>query len=297
MSAETKEQTPPENISVIRIILKALSLFVLLNTLYIWVRPTMTASLYNTTLIPGRQRLPYSGTPETAYSLSLFNLDAMFASHEISADKPEDEYRVLVLGDSSIWGFLLTNDQTLVSNLNQSNLNTDDHKNVRFYNLGYPTISLTKDLMLLNHAMQYQPDMIIWVFTLEAFPPNKQFSPPIVQNNSQHPVHPNNFDFTLIAERRNIADVFRLQLYAPLWAATGIDQTIPEIYTPHAINLKPDPTFHGSETISLEELALSKILAGHKITTEAGIPLILVNEPIFVSDGKNSDIRYRKSVV
>ena len=32
----------------------------------------------------------------------------MFASHELSASaKPADEYRVLLIGNSSTWGFLL----------------------------------------------------------------------------------------------------------------------------------------------------------------------------------------------
>ena len=32
------------------------------------------------------------------------------------------------------------------------------------------TLSLLKELMLLDRALQYQPDMIIWLTTLESFP-------------------------------------------------------------------------------------------------------------------------------
>ncbi len=43
----------------------------------------------------------------------------MFASHEISAGaKPADEFRVILIGDSSTWGFLLPADQTLAAYLN-----------------------------------------------------------------------------------------------------------------------------------------------------------------------------------
>lgn len=310
MSTKRKEQTPSKTISAIRIILKSLVLFILINVLYISFRPAMTASVYNTSLFPGRQRLPYSDTPETAYSLNLFSLEAMFASHEVSVDKATDEYRVFILGDSSVWGFLLTNEQTLTNQLNLDNLRTADQKNIQFYNLGYPTISLTKDLMLLEHAMQYQPDLIIWSFTLEAFPPDKQLRSPIAQNNfnaienltqqynleldlsDKNLIQPNNLGLTLIGQRRNIADVFRLQLYAPLWAATGIDQHIPETYTSHAVDLKPDPTFHGKETLTSEDLSLDILMVGKNIAAKAGIPLMLINEPIFVSSGENNDIRY-----
>ena len=58
-------------------------------------------------------------------------------------------------------------------------------KTVHAYNLGYPTISLTKDLMILDQANSYQPDLVIWLTTLEAFPKEKQLSSPIVANNAE----------------------------------------------------------------------------------------------------------------
>jgi len=61
-------------------------------------------SLYNR-LFPGRLRLPYGDNPSQDYNLSPFNLEAMIASHEIAGAAPSaDEYRVLLLGDSSVWG-------------------------------------------------------------------------------------------------------------------------------------------------------------------------------------------------
>jgi len=44
-------------------------------------------------------------------------------------------------------------------------------------------MSLTKDLVLLNEAMQHQPDLIIWPVTLESFPREKQLVHPLLQNN------------------------------------------------------------------------------------------------------------------
>ncbi len=87
--------------------------------------------------------------------------------HIIAAGpKPADEYRVLVIGDSSTWGILLRPEQTLAGQLEKAGL-TLCGKTVRVYNLGYPTISLTKDLMVLDYAMRYQPDLIIWPMTLQ----------------------------------------------------------------------------------------------------------------------------------
>ena len=47
------------------------------------------------------------------------NLEAMFASHAISQPKATDEFRVVVIGDSSVWGILLDNDQTLPGQLDE----------------------------------------------------------------------------------------------------------------------------------------------------------------------------------
>ena len=167
------------------VILKGLALFLLVNLAFVAVNPAGLGkiSLYNH-VFPGRPRFPFGEDPAQSYNLSLFNLDAMFASHIIAAGpKPADEYRVLVIGDSSTWGILLRPEQTLAGQLESAGLNLCG-KTVRVYNLGYPTISLTKDLMVLDYAMRYQPDLIIWPMTLEAFPLDSQLTSPIVANNA-----------------------------------------------------------------------------------------------------------------
>ena len=111
------------------VIIKALVLFILINLIFVLVRPVPSLgriSLYNS-LFPGRQRLPYGDNPEKAYNLSLFNLEAMFASHEITDGiKPPDEYRIILIGDSSTWGFLLPTEQTLSAQLNKASLKLPD---------------------------------------------------------------------------------------------------------------------------------------------------------------------------
>ena len=161
--------------------IKGLILFIIINILFGIVNPMMVIgklSFYNS-FIPGRKRLPYGDTPEKDYNLSLFSIEAMMASHELSSRKKQSsEYRVILVGDSATWGYLLTNEQTLSGQLNSLHLTTPDGRALKSYNLGYPVMSLTKDLVFLSEAMQFQPDLILWLVTLESFPKSKQLYPP-----------------------------------------------------------------------------------------------------------------------
>ena len=313
---QNKRQPPQPSLSlpfIRNVIIKAGALFVVLNILFAMIYPLPTLgklSIYNS-LIPGRKRLPYSDTPQKSYNLSLFNLEAMFASHEIDAQlKPSDEYRVIIIGDSSTWGFLLTAEETISAQLNQIKLMPPVGRQMRFYNLGYPVMSLTKDLLILSYALHYQPDLIIWPVTLESMPYDKQLFPPILQHNAEairaliqefdlnlDPQSPELLDLspwgrTIIGARRPLADLLRLQLYGLMWAATGIDQDIPKIYTPRLEDLPADEAFHNLAPPHLGEtdLALEVLLAGSKMAGD--IPLLIINEPMFISQGENSHIRY-----
>jgi hypothetical protein len=299
-------------VSLWRVIAKATLLFVAVNLLFAFadLQPALgKLSLYNW-MLPGRERLPYGDDPARSYNLNLYNLDAMFASHEIaSGAKPADEYRVLVIGDSSVWGFLLENEDTLTGALNAAGLRAQDGKRVEFYNLGHPTISLTKDLMVLDYAMRYEPDLIVWPVTLEAFPNSKQTSSPLVQNNPERVreliaryqlgVDANAPEFaeqdlwtrTIIGQRRALADLIRLQLYGFAWAATGIDVHIPNEIELRATDLEANEDYIGlPQPLAVEDLAFDVLAAG--VARAGDVPMLIVNEPIFVSDGANSDVRY-----
>ena len=260
-------------------------------------------SLYNS-IFPGRERFPFGETRES-YNLSLFDLEAMFASHVLKGtEKTPDEYRVLLIGDSSVWGTLLRPEQTLAGQLNEGNIHACG-KTVRAYNLGYPTISLTKDLMILDQARHYRPDMMIWLTTLEAFPNDKQLTSPIVANNAERVqglitnyqlrldpndpalVKPSAWEQTFLSQRRAVADLLRLQIYGVLWASTGIDQVYPEDYERAQIDLEASDDFHGITSLQ-DELALDVLQAGMSVVPN----IILVNEPMLISNGLNSDIRY-----
>ena len=90
-----------------RVLFKALILFILINILFAAVKPLDSLgelTLYNG-LIRGRERLPYGENSAESYNLSLNNIPAMISSHSLSAPKDDDEFRVIIVGDSGTWGW------------------------------------------------------------------------------------------------------------------------------------------------------------------------------------------------
>ncbi len=295
------------------VLLKGLGLFLLFNLL--WTQADMsrlgTYSLYDH-LFRGRERFPFGENPTEAYNFSLYNLNAMFESLAIDAQEiPVNEFRVIVVGDSSTWGTLLRPEETLAGQLDALGLVTPDGRKVRFYNMGYPTLSLTKDLMILHEAMSYEPDLILWPLTLESFPRDRQLDSPIAANNIhriqelQHEYGLNldipaktrspleiAFSSTIMGQRRPLADLMRLQLYGVMWSATGIDQVYPADYTPAARDLEVESTFNGWQGPTLDAGLLSLDVLSAGVKAAGDVPLVFINEPILVSSGKNSDLRY-----
>jgi hypothetical protein len=90
-----------------------------------------------------------------------------------------------------------------------------------------------------------------------------------------------------VGQRRAIADLVRLQIYGALWASTGIDQVYPTDYERAQIDLEPNKDFHKLTSLD-NALALDVLDAGMSVAPN----MILVNEPILISNGRNSDIRY-----
>lgn len=296
-----------------RVLLKTALLFLLFNLAYVVLHPLPALgrlSLYNH-LLPGRLRLPYSDDPARSFNMSIPQLDAMFASHIIDGTaKTSDEFRVLLIGDSSVWGYLLKPTETLSARLNALNLQSSDGRLVRVYNLGYPTSSVTKDLLLLRQGLTYKPDLILWFVTLESLPWPQQLQSPLLELNpqatdelieqAQLPLTLEReqdsgdgwWGRTMLGERRQLADWIRFQLYGIAWAATSVDQAIPETYNRRMEDLPADldfQTYHEGE-LGREELAFDVLKAG--IAQAGDVPLVFINEPIFVSRGENSELRY-----
>jgi len=296
-----------------RVVLKASALFLLLNLVFIVAQPLPTLShlsVYNW-LVPGRERLPY-GESADAFNLTLDSVPAMLASHQLSRAKAPDEVRVLLLGDSSVWGMLLPPHDTLSGWLNRANLRAagqPEGRRLVFYNLGYPTLSALKDLLILDGAMGHTPDLIVWVITPDSLYREHQLGVPLVQRNTEtvrdlirrydldeSPDDPrlqsdDLFGRSLIGQRRALADLWRLQLFGIGWALTGIDQVYAD-YTPVSNDLPDDETWQGQPRGAdlAPLLALDVLHAGQGRAGQ--VPILWINAPIYRADGSNSDLRY-----
>lgn len=315
----TKPQTPYRWRFASGVVIKGLLLFVLANVVYALLNPLPfigRLTVYNW-LVPGRPRLPYGENPDQSYNLSLQNLDAMFAAHEISgAAKAQDEFRVLLVGDSSVWGVLLDPADTLTGQINAGGYRTSDGRRIRAFNLGYPVQSLPKDLLILSYALRYQPDLVLWLITPESFPPDVRLATQLVRENpgpmraliaryglnidpnDPQFIDPDFFGRTIIGQRRALADWLRLQFYGLTWQITRHDQTYPRFYEPRREDFGEDIAWHGftpdgeKPGLTADDLAFDVLAAGVNMAAEAQVPLLIVNEPIFISSGRNSSLRY-----
>lgn len=296
-----------------RILLKAAVLFILANLAFAACRPIPSLarlSAYNW-LVPGRNRLPYGERPAADYNLTLNSLEAMFASQSLARAKAADEFRVVIIGDSGTWGWLLGSDETLAAQLTQLGLRAPDGRRVIAYNVGYPVLSLAKDLLLLDVALAYEPDLIIWPLTLQSLARSRQLDHPLLQNNAAQmrdliadfdlDLDPADARFvdrtfveeTIVGRRRELADLVRLQGYGLAWAATGADQAIPEEITLRSNDFDEDLSWleiAAPRDLTTADLALEIIQAG--VERAGPVPVLVINEPIYRANGLNSDLRY-----
>jgi len=303
-------------INPFRVLAKGLILFAVVNLIFSVVYvPYGKLSLYNI-LYPGRERFPFAeDVPEKIYNLTITDLDTMFSSHIIASLKTNDEYRVVLIGDSSVWGASIRSRDTLAGQLNSVGLITCDEKKLHFYNLAYPRNSVTKDFLILSEAMRYEPDLFIWITTLGSLTPDRRLDHPIIQSNPNQLYELSRkygleFDFsavsfyhasfverTVFGYRKDIFDWARLQLYGVLWAATGIDQVYRNSFKVYSLpELTDDVSFLDWQPPEVDPrlLSLDVLEAGMKVA--GNTPVILVNEPILVINGqKNSDLRYDMS--
>ncbi len=284
-----------------RSLLKGSLIFLLFAILFPLMPDWGRFSIYNTAIIPGRKRFAFSSHPSSeTYNVRIDNIPALFNTHEISGmSKGKDEFRVIVLGDSSIWGTFLHPEEMITSQLNRLNLSFCG-KQARFYNLGHPNPALIKDLMILDYAWRYKPDYIIWFITLEAFPLQKQVTKiPLVVNNpalaretlARYKIDlslkdtqlslPSYWDKTLFKQREPLKNLLLLNLYGVMWAMTGIDEQTSG-YVPPPLEYPEDDIQFQDMLPPLNHKDLTYQIIEVVIAT-SNIPVLLVNEPMMHS--------------
>jgi hypothetical protein len=306
-----------KQIHPIRLLAKTFIIFVLANLIFaLWNPPVGRLSLYNL-VFPGRTRFPFATGPRT---VTIDNLDAMFASHVISAPKRSDEFRVIILGDSAMWGDGIYDNETLSAQLNKLKFDCPG-KELRFYNLGFPHMSIVKDILILDKAMHYQPDLIIWAFTLSTIRP-KEPNAFLLENLDQVLALQEKYglketyadierekttllDKTFIGKRRELARLFLLQSLGTIWSATGSDASLSPSLTIQSNDDNEDESVSNDVKDSVKFLGmdgsgdLSRLLmldyfeAGDAIS--GNVPILFVNAPMFIASGENSDLRYNAS--
>jgi hypothetical protein len=251
-----------------------------------------------------RSRFPISTKAPADAALDLGNLDTMFAAHIVSQPKASSEYRVFVLGDSAVWGIGFTPAQTLPGQLDALGLKCGG-KDVRFYNLSFPRSSATKDLMILDKAMQYRPDLIIWMITWYTLEPKTRVDHYLVSQNpdefyrlgSRFRFLPKNYRAPTLADRfydqnRTLFHVLRFDLFSLINISTGVDQ-IPGPPEVLPAGLSKDPSFEGMKppTLNISQVSLDQVGAFYQLAQNT--PVVLVNQPMLVLGGVlNSDVRY-----
>ena len=251
-----------------------------------------------------RERFPLSTLPSVDDALDVGNLDAMFAAHIVSRPKQQNEFRVLVLGDSAAWGLRLSSSQTLASQLNSLRLACRS-KSIEFYDLSFPRPSASKDLMILNKAVAYQPDLIVWFITWYTLMPKARDDHWLItQNPAEFEKLATRFDFLpkdyrppslpelIVRQNSSLFRVARFQLYPFVQLATGRDQILGKPADLPS-KLSPDPTFEGLKPPVLRQRQVSLDQVQDFFELAGAVPVILINEPMLIVQGvPNSDIRY-----
>ena len=303
-----------KKIHPVRLALKTLLIFIIANLLFAWFDPPIARiSLYNH-LFPGRTRFPYGLGARTT---TISELDALFASHEIAAPKADDEYRVVILGDSSVWGDGLEHDQTAFLHLNEYAL-TCNGKNVKFYNLGYPHLAAIKDMIILDRAMDFDPDAVIWSFTLRTLLPKLpnqflkdnapyvralpgKYTLPLYPYADLNYEPPTFWQKTIVGKRVDLAWLLKLQVLGGAWTALGNDAgtnyRAPDEALPQPErdpnDLDADLSYRQFDAPSAD--LVPGLWSGYLDTAEeisGETPILYVNQPMFIATGENSDLHY-----
>lgn len=286
------------------VLVKGILLFLVIELGLPWLPPRIATANAYVALQMLRQRFPVSTRAPLDGALDVGNLPAMFASHAVSRPKASNEFRVMVFGDSAVWSLELAPQQTMTAQLDGLGLTCNGRK-VRVYDLSFPKSSATKDLMILDQALNYQPDMLIWLVTWYTLMPKARLDHFIITQNPgdfytlgrQFDLLPSGYVAPTFLDQlydanRAIFRIARYQLYPLIELSTGVENLpAPPIKIPG--NLSPDPTFEGLQPPTLRngDVSLDQVRDFYKLA--GNIPVLLVNQPILVERGvPNSDISY-----
>lgn len=290
----------------LRVVIKSLCLLVVINILYALIDPPGAVMSGYNVVFPGRTRLPF-GVMGDPYSVAIENVDVTFASHRISGPKESNEFRVVMIGDSSLWGEDLGAYEVISEQWNK--LSTPcGNKTIKAYDLGYPHPSVLKDLVILDKAVEYQPDLIVWFVTLNTLV-SQRINPFLVANRERAEKILNSYDIgfdqtekiegeatfydrTLLGQRSELARQIRLEMLGIIWTATSEDTNRLKPGPAPDFRVSDDPRYRGMEPSQDINgmLLFGALQAGHQIA--GSVPIVIVNEPIYIAAEKTAPVRY-----
>jgi hypothetical protein len=294
----------------LRVLVKALILLLILNIVCLATQFDPVAALTRLNLWwlvgHGRERLIYPSD----LSNGQLPVESLLSTHTLAyTPKAADEYRVIVLGESGIAGWGLHDPDTFVGQLNAQNL-TVEGKRLKAYNLAYPSPNVARDVLILDAALTYKPDLVIWFLT----PAGLDDSPEKLGTNIVF------FDLKRarlqrISSEHNLSTWYDARIKAPttLQSVMAIrnQDTIPvwlntllyPFTTPdyairsRRIGSEPIPAkaqYNSSQAgfKAMPNQTWQFLNVGRDIATQAGADVLFVNEPMLIGTGPNSEINY-----
>jgi hypothetical protein len=97
------------------------------------------------------------------------DLDLHLPTHWVNTPKLANEFRVFFIGDSSTYGVLLREQEITAELIRTKQLQVCNDKQVVVYNLASTGQSTLMDLLMIDSTLKYEPDMIVWFFTMNTF--------------------------------------------------------------------------------------------------------------------------------
>lgn len=149
------------------------------------------------------------------------DLDLKFRMHRISDPKAPGEFRIVLVGNSAVYGGGLVYEKTISSYLEKMLAGKSFKKGKpKVYNIGGGGAYTVDDFLLLEEALKYQPDLVIWGLTLRDF---------AVRCMAEGGITRSNFHRVAAAapwlEERGYQDLYLMYLSSWLKTTTRLEQT------------------------------------------------------------------------
>ncbi|MGH9442144.1 MAG: hypothetical protein ACRD16_07695 [Thermoanaerobaculia bacterium] len=251
----------------------------------------------------------------------MWPLEPLLDAHEIGRKKGPDEYRVAVLGDSGSFDLFSPSRDAIPGQIGRLGA-TVAGRRVVAYNLSYQTPNTLKDLVIERHALRRHPDAVVWFVTLYDL---AQDSPPPFRPSVHLLLRTNDDDVCELAAKYGLStwETRRMRCGSRAWwrdslwldggaryrdlatlLARGVlDALVPgdpsNSYMPRrpwigSSPLPEAPLFadHGPDEPPMPNPRWATLEAGERMARARGVPLLVVNDPIFIASGPSSGREY-----